>query len=341
MRFRDFDVAGSDLRPDYLSGFGNEHARRPCPARCRSAATRRSARRSACTPSSCRGTAFTEPRARNRRTWLYRIRPSAAHPPFARADDGGLRAAPFHESVPDPNRLRWDPLPLPAAPTDFVDGLWTLGGNGDVAAQPASASTSIAPTGRWPTGCFSDADGELLIVPQRGRAAARHGAGAARGAAGQHRAGPSRGAFPRRAARRARRAGTSARTTARRSTCPSSARSAPTGWRTRGTSARPSRPTRTSSGRREVVQQVRRQPLARRRRPLAARRRRVARQPMCRTSTTCARFNAMGTRQLRPPGPVDLHGAHVTVRHRRAWPTCDFVVFPPRWLVGEDTFRPP
>src|SRR5438045_2581133 len=32
------------------------------------------------------GTAFTAPRAQNRRVWLYRIRPSAGHPPFRRMD---------------------------------------------------------------------------------------------------------------------------------------------------------------------------------------------------------------------------------------------------------------
>ena len=45
--------------------------------------------------------------------------------------------------------------------------------------------------------------------------------------------------------------------------------------------------------------------------------------------------------QLRPPRPVDLHRADQPERHRQASPTCDFVIFPPRWLVGEDTFRPP
>ena len=39
-------------------------------------------------------------------------------------------AAASTRSRPSPNRLRWDPLPLPRAPTDFVDGLVTLAGNG-------------------------------------------------------------------------------------------------------------------------------------------------------------------------------------------------------------------
>src|SRR5215469_4984929 len=66
------------------------------------------------------GTAFTQPRSVNRRTWAYRILPSAAHPPFRRIGNGMLRSAPFTETEPNPNRLRWDPLPIPAAGTDFI-----------------------------------------------------------------------------------------------------------------------------------------------------------------------------------------------------------------------------
>src|SRR6266852_292095 len=62
------------------------------------------------------GTPFTAPRAQNRRSWLYRIRPSAMHPAFRRVDDRLLRTAPCHEAEPSPNRLRWSKLPLPAEP---------------------------------------------------------------------------------------------------------------------------------------------------------------------------------------------------------------------------------
>ena len=71
------------------------------------------------------GTAFTAPRAENLSTWLYRLRPSAMHAPFRRIDDGLLRSGPFDEVETPPNRLRWDPLPMPSKPTDFVDGLAT------------------------------------------------------------------------------------------------------------------------------------------------------------------------------------------------------------------------
>src|SRR5262244_2816645 len=70
------------------------------------------------------GTAFTAPRHANRRSWLYRIRPAAVHGDFQRVDDGALTSR-FDAVAPSPNRLRWDPLPIPSQPTDFVAGLHT------------------------------------------------------------------------------------------------------------------------------------------------------------------------------------------------------------------------
>lgn len=116
------------------------------------------------------GTAFTAPRAENRRSWLYRLRPTANHKPY-RPYDGAplLRSAPFDEVPPSPNRLRWDPLPLPEAPTDFVDGLVTYAGNGDVGTG-AGLGIHLYAANRSMTGrVFYTADGELLIVPQQGR----------------------------------------------------------------------------------------------------------------------------------------------------------------------------
>src|ERR1700727_3985399 len=99
------------------------------------------------------GTAFTQPRAVNRRTWVYRIMPSAAHPPFSRIGNGTLRGTPFDEIEPDPNRLRWDPLPMPGSGTDFIDGLYTVGGNGDLRTRTGMAvhlyAATLPMTGRY------------------------------------------------------------------------------------------------------------------------------------------------------------------------------------------------
>jgi homogentisate 1,2-dioxygenase len=114
------------------------------------------------------GTAFTAPRADNRRSWLYRIRPAAMHEPFVRCDDGRIVSA-FDDIDTPPNQLRWNPLPMPSAPTDFVDGLVTMAGSGGPAAQSGAAAHLYAANRSMTRRAFYDADGELLIVPQLGR----------------------------------------------------------------------------------------------------------------------------------------------------------------------------
>jgi homogentisate 1,2-dioxygenase len=116
------------------------------------------------------GTAFTQPRSVNRRTWLYRILPSAKHPPFGRIDNRSLRGTPFDELEPDPNRLRWDPLPLPAedTPQDFIDGLFTVAGNGDIKTRSGIAIHLYAANRSMQDRYFVDSDGELLLVPELG-----------------------------------------------------------------------------------------------------------------------------------------------------------------------------
>ncbi|GAA2080553.1 homogentisate 1,2-dioxygenase [Streptomyces albiaxialis] len=152
----------------YLSGFGNEHSSEAVPGAL--PLGRNSPQRAplGLYAEQLSGSAFTEPRAHNRRSWLYRIRPSAAHPRFVRADNGSLRTAPFSEAEPDPNRLRWGPLPEPPEGTDFLAGLWTLGGNGDAAQRSGMAVHLYAANAAMRDRVFSDADGELLIVPEHG-----------------------------------------------------------------------------------------------------------------------------------------------------------------------------
>ena len=113
------------------------------------------------------GTAFTAPRHANRRSWLYRIRPAAVHGPFAPAEAGQLVGR-FEEPAPSPNQLRWRPLPLPAEPTDFVAGLTTLAGNGSPDAHAGCGIHWYVANRSMHERFFYDADAELLIVPQLG-----------------------------------------------------------------------------------------------------------------------------------------------------------------------------
>jgi len=114
------------------------------------------------------GTAFTAPRAANRRTWMYRIRPGVVHHPFQRIDDR-LFTSDFSAMPATPNQLRWDPFPIPTGPTDFVEGLVTMGGNGGPAAQSGCGIHMYAANRSMNDRFVYDADGELLIVPQQGR----------------------------------------------------------------------------------------------------------------------------------------------------------------------------
>jgi homogentisate 1,2-dioxygenase len=114
------------------------------------------------------GTAFTAPRASNLRSWLYRIRPSAMHSQFRLVDAPRLESR-FDEVGTPPDQLRWDPFPVPRAPTDFVQGLVTIAGNGDPGMQTGCRIHLYALNRSMTRRLFYDADGELLIVPQQGR----------------------------------------------------------------------------------------------------------------------------------------------------------------------------
>jgi homogentisate 1,2-dioxygenase len=114
------------------------------------------------------GTAFTAPRGENRRSWLYRIRPTAKHPPYHRLEAKHLRNGPFLEAECSPNRLRWNPFPMPTEPTDFVESLTTLGGNGDPATTCGVAIHLYRANRSMIDKVFFNADGELLVLPQQG-----------------------------------------------------------------------------------------------------------------------------------------------------------------------------
>lgn len=114
------------------------------------------------------GTAFTAPRCDNRRSWLYRIRPAAMHSPFERLDNGRITSD-FAKEIAPPNQLRWDPLPIPDSPIDWVQGLVTMAGNGDPASQTGAGVHMYAANRSMVARAFYNADGEMLFVPQHGR----------------------------------------------------------------------------------------------------------------------------------------------------------------------------
>src|SRR5215213_4676777 len=114
------------------------------------------------------GTAFTVPRSFNKRTWTYRIRPSVLHKPFAQIDNGGWQSR-FDELAVTPNQLRWNPQPMPATETDFIDGTRTIAGNGDLFAQAGIAIHIYTCNKNMTDRFFYNADGEMLIVAEKNR----------------------------------------------------------------------------------------------------------------------------------------------------------------------------
>ncbi|QQG35263.1 MAG: homogentisate 1,2-dioxygenase [Micavibrio aeruginosavorus] len=152
----------------YMSGFGNEFATEAL------AGTLPQGQNSPQKPAhglyveQITGSPFTAPRATNQRTWTYRIHPSVRHKPYEAYKHTALLGTPFSEADTSPNQMRWDPPVYPVEPTDFIDALVTVAGNGDSFAWTGLAVHVYAATASMERRYFYCADGELLIVPQEG-----------------------------------------------------------------------------------------------------------------------------------------------------------------------------
>jgi homogentisate 1,2-dioxygenase len=147
----------------YLSGFGNEFASEALAGALPSGQNSPQKAPYGLYPEQFSTSAFTVPRAELRRTWMYRILPSAAHSKFERLE----RQRPNSTlAAITPNRLRWDPLPLPNTPTDFIDGLVTMAANSD---SPEGVSIHLYRANISMQRVFFSADGEFLFLPQQGR----------------------------------------------------------------------------------------------------------------------------------------------------------------------------
>lgn len=115
------------------------------------------------------GTAFTVPRAESRRSWLYRIRPSALQKAFEPYNGAQHWTNQFGQGPVTPNRLRWNPMDMPSEPTDFIDGMHTWAGNGHCDDQIGVGINLYVANRSMSKRCFYNADAEMLIVPQEGR----------------------------------------------------------------------------------------------------------------------------------------------------------------------------
>lgn len=115
------------------------------------------------------GSPFTAPRASNERSWLYRIRPTVAHwGRFQPADTRHWRTAPCAEVEMAPAPLRWDPIPLPGEGLSLIEGIHTITTAGDAGAMTGMAAHIYLATRPMLDEVFYNADGEMLFVPQQG-----------------------------------------------------------------------------------------------------------------------------------------------------------------------------
>ncbi len=114
-------------------------------------------------------TAFTAPRDANRRNWFYRIRPSVTHGRYTRLAPTLWRTSPLADDSMTPEQLRWDPWPVPDAAQDFIDGMVTIAANGNAALQTGIGVQVYVANQSMARRYFYNADGEMLLVPQQGR----------------------------------------------------------------------------------------------------------------------------------------------------------------------------
>jgi homogentisate 1,2-dioxygenase len=158
-----------DRSRSYLSGFGNELASEAVAGALPRG--RNSPQRAPLDlyPELVSGTAFTAPRAANRRTWLYRRQPSVVAGRYAPYEQPLWRTGAPRDAALAPEPLRWNPFAIPAEALDFVDGMRTIALNGSVEAQTGVAAHVYVANQSMQQRAFVDADGELLIVPQQGR----------------------------------------------------------------------------------------------------------------------------------------------------------------------------
>ncbi|MCB4820166.1 homogentisate 1,2-dioxygenase [Roseicella aerolata] len=155
--------------PGYMAGFGNQFETEALPGAL--PVGRNSPQKCAygLYAEQLSGSPFTAPRASNERSWLYRIRPTVAHwGRFERIDAGLWRTAPCAEVEMPIQPLRWNPVPIPEEGLTLIQGMRTITTAGDAAAQSGMAAHVYVATRSMQDEVFYNADAEMLFVPQQG-----------------------------------------------------------------------------------------------------------------------------------------------------------------------------
>lgn len=155
--------------PGYMPGFANDHETEALPGALPQGQN---------SPQKCAyglyaeqlsGTAFTAHPPE--RTWCYRIRPAVKHSArYTKIDLPYWKTAPhMPEDVVSLGQYRWSPVEAPDQPLTWVTGMRTMTTAGDVNTQVGMASHIYLVTESMVDDYFYSADSELLVVPQAGR----------------------------------------------------------------------------------------------------------------------------------------------------------------------------
>ncbi|KAI9104850.1 Homogentisate 1,2-dioxygenase [Phlyctochytrium arcticum] len=159
----------------YLQGFGNQHATEALEGALPEGQNSPQKVPYGLYAEQLSGTAFTAPRADNQRSWLYRIRPSVCHKPFDATPSPHLVRSfavgtPDSQCISTPNQLRWSPFELPEKEgVDFVQGFRTICGSGEPSTRNGLAIHVYMCNADMKDSAFYNSDGDFLIVPQQGR----------------------------------------------------------------------------------------------------------------------------------------------------------------------------
>ena len=171
MKKKQSDGRGTSSTADYMPGFGNDFETEALPDALPQGMN---------SPQKCNyglygeqlsGTAFTAPSHSNERTWCYRIRPSVKHcGRFQRYDVAHWKSAPnIVADLTSLGQYRWDPVSVPEEPLNWITGMHTMTTAGDVNTQTGMASHVYLVNESMTDEYFYSADSELLVVPQQGK----------------------------------------------------------------------------------------------------------------------------------------------------------------------------
>ncbi|GMP93612.1 hypothetical protein CsSME_00043368 [Camellia sinensis var. sinensis] len=104
--------------------------------------------------------------------WLYRFKPSVTHDPFTpQVPSHEKLVSEFNQSNSSaiPTQLRWNPVEIPDAPTNFIDGLYKVCGAGSSYLQHGFAIHAYTANKSMDNRASCNTDGDFFIVPQKGR----------------------------------------------------------------------------------------------------------------------------------------------------------------------------